>query len=428
MGGGAIVAHRLRSNRATFSPAEESSNMTSISRRHFMSLGAVAAAGGQSLLVDPLSVSAEPTPKAPPGRPFTYTGAGPGRGNPPPHTLKGDDLIRARLTPETWRLEIVGDGCKVETPRKLDDGTAIDFADLLELGKKHGVKFLKAMQCRSGNWPQSHGLWEGVPLREVLKLAGNIDGAMRVYANGFHNNEAKQLFQSSASLTQVLDNAPGELPVMVAYRHNGGPISLLRGGPVRMILPWGYGFKNIKWLQRIRLTNDTKPIDTYGGEPDAYLKTQVPRIEGPNSFKAGALATFNGVAVVGMPGLKRVEYWLRPDPGTTDKLADDDPAWQSADWRPGVVDPPPDDWRAHLPTGISSKELWGFDPQSGKPKDWPLRYTVATWTVTLKDVKPGSYELRVRSVDMNGYAQPQPRPQQPTGRNAIPMKLFKAIE
>jgi len=37
----------------------------------------------------------------------------------------------------------------------------------------------------------------------------------------------------------VTDNAPGDLPVMVAYQHNGGPISLLRGGPVRLILPWG---------------------------------------------------------------------------------------------------------------------------------------------------------------------------------------------
>jgi hypothetical protein len=26
------------------------------------------------------------------------------RGNPRPHTLKGDDLVRARLTPDTWRL------------------------------------------------------------------------------------------------------------------------------------------------------------------------------------------------------------------------------------------------------------------------------------------------------------------------------------
>ncbi len=398
--------------------------MTNISRRRFLSLS-VLAAGSQAVL-DPLANLAWAEPK-PPVRPMIYTGPGPGRGNPPPHKLQGEELIKARLTPETWRLEIVGDGgCKVEKPRTLADGTAIDMPTLLELGKKHGVKFLKAMQCRSGNYPQSHGLWEGVPLREVLRLAGKVDNVMRVYGNGFHNNDPKQLFQSSANYTQVADGVPGELPVMVAYQHNGGPISLLRGGPVRLILPWAYGFKNIKWLQRIRLTSDTKAIDTYGGEPDAYLKTQVPRIEGPGSFKVGVPATYSGVAVVGLPGLKRLEYWLRPAAAGTDgKLADDDPAWQKADWRSFEIDPPPDDWSAHLPKGISSKDLWGFDPQTGQPKDWPLRYTVASWTLTLNDLKPGDYELRVRTVDLNGHAQPEPRPQQPTGRNAIPCKIIK---
>ena len=95
------------------------------------------------------------------------------------------------------------------------------------------------------------------------KLAGRNNSVNRIYASGFHNNDADQLFQSSASFTQVTDNAPGELPAMVAYRHNGGPIPLLRGGPVRLILPWTYGFKNIKWLQQIRLTgNPTRLIPT----------------------------------------------------------------------------------------------------------------------------------------------------------------------
>lgn len=135
----------------------------------------------------------------------------------------------------------------------------------MELGKKHAVKFIKAMQCRSGCWPQDQALWEGVPLREVLKHAGTIENALRIYANGFHNNDPKQLFQSSATYTQVFETAPGELPVIVAYKHNGEPIPTTRGGPVRLIMPWAYGFKNIKWLQRIRLTNDTKYNDTYGG-------------------------------------------------------------------------------------------------------------------------------------------------------------------
>ena len=30
-----------------------------------------------------------------------------------------------------------------------------------------------------------------------------------------------------------------------------------------MIVPWGHGFKNVKWLQHIRLTNDYRAADTY---------------------------------------------------------------------------------------------------------------------------------------------------------------------
>lgn len=393
--------------------------MSRLTRRHFLSAGAVMA-GSRSLL-NSLAFGAEgeaePTP---PVRPLLYTGGGPARGTPSPHSLKGEKLVAARLTPESWRLEIVADGgTKVGKPRKLEDNTAIDMATLLELGKTHGVKFIKVMQCRSGNNPQDQALWEGVPLREILKLAGEIDNVMRVYASGFHNNDPKQLFESSANYTQVADNAPGELPVMVAYKHNGEPIPVNRGGPVRLIMPWGYGFKNIKWLQHLRLTNDTKPIDTYGGEPEAYLKTQVPYIEGPETFKVGVPVTYRGPAVVGLPGLKRVEYWLRPAPGP-DGQAVGGPLWQPCDLAPP-------DWSAEMPKGISPNELWGFDPQTGKPKEWPLRYTVAFWTLTLKDLKPGTYELRVRSVDQNGFVQPHPRPQS-TGATSVPSKTIKSMD
>src|SRR5690349_17386600 len=106
--------------------------MTFLSRRRFLSLSAAAA--GSPALLDPFALAAEPNPK-PPLQPLLYTGGGPARGNPSPHSLKGDDLVNARLTPESWRLEIVGDGCKIEKPRKLDNGTAIDYGTLLDLGK-----------------------------------------------------------------------------------------------------------------------------------------------------------------------------------------------------------------------------------------------------------------------------------------------------
>lgn len=350
------------------------------------------------------------------------------RGNPKPHSLKGDDLVKARLTPETWRLEIVGDeSSKVAKPRRLEDGTAVDLPTLLELGKTHGVKFLKAMQCLNIAQPLGQGLWEGVPLREVLKLVGKIQNVRRVYWWGFHNNDPKQVFQSSLSYSQIMDTPPGELPVFVAYRLNGKPLSLVRGGPVRMVVPWAHGFKSIKWLQKITLTNDFKANDTYAdanNDPESYLKTMAQIDEFPASVREGEAASVSGVAVVGWPGLRRVEYWLRPEAGNHGSLPPDDPAWQTAKWEPCQIDPPPTDWGGSLPGGVLPADVWGFDAATGRPREWPLRFSLARWSVTLKGLKAGAYEFRVRTVDLNGYAQPEPRLNQQTGRNAVQYKTL----
>jgi DMSO/TMAO reductase YedYZ molybdopterin-dependent catalytic subunit len=348
------------------------------------------------------------------------------RGNPKPFKLEGEALLKARLTPETWRLEIVSDGStQIEKPRKLEDGTAIDLATIQELGQQHGVKFLKAMQCLNIPQPLGQGLWAGVPLREVLKLAGKVNNIRRVYYWGFHNNDPKQLFQSSLAYNQVMETPPWDLGPFVAYRLNGQPISLLRGGPVRMVIPWAHGFKSIKWLQRITLTNDFKANDTYAeanNDPESYLKTMARIDDGPEVFNAGQPINLRGTAMVGWSGLKRVESWLRPDTGTHGKLNDDDPAWKTAQWKPCELDPPPEDWSAHLPQDIMPKDIWGFDAATGRPKQWPLRFSIATWNVTLKDITPGAYEFRVRSIDLNGFAQPEPRPYPKSGRNEIQVK------
>ena len=57
-----------------------------------------------------------------------------------------------------------------------------------------------------------------------------------------------------------------------------------------------------------------------------------------------------------------------------------------------------------------------------------MRYTVVNWTVTLKDLKPSAYELRVRTVDQNDFAQPQPPPHQGTGGNEVPCRIIKATD
>jgi DMSO/TMAO reductase YedYZ molybdopterin-dependent catalytic subunit len=353
------------------------------------------------------------------------------RGNPKPYTLKGDALVKARLTPDTWRLEIVSDGsARVEKPRKLEDGTALDLETLHHLGRRHGVKFLKAMQCLNIPQPLGQGLWEGVPLREVLKLAGKVGNVRRVYYWGFHNNDPKQLFQSSLGYNQVMETPPWDLAPFIAYRLNGEPLPLLRGGPVRLVVPWAHGFKSIKWLQRIVLTNDYKANDSYAdgnNDPDSYLKTAAYLDDGPEAFPGGRPVVITGTAMVGWSGLKRVEYWLRPDTGTHGRLADEDPAWRTAKWLPCTLTPAPGDWTALLPEGVRPHDVWGFDRRTGRPKEWPMRFSVAPWSVTLKDLAPGTYEFRARSVDLGGFAQPEPRPYPKSGRNEIQYRAITVM-
>ncbi|MEW6304096.1 MAG: molybdopterin-dependent oxidoreductase [Verrucomicrobiota bacterium] len=352
------------------------------------------------------------------------------RGNPRPHTLKGDALVQARLTSETWRLEITADPtvnsvvkgpANLSQPLTLADGTALDLPALLELGRKHEVNFIKAMQCLNIPTPLGQGLWSGVPLREVLRLCGSLRNVRRVYYWGFHNNDPKQLFQSSLSYTQAMETPPGELPAFLAYRLNGEPIPLIRGGPVRMIIPWAHGFKSIKWLQRMVVTNDYKANDTYAeqnNDPESHLKTAAYLDELPAKFPAGQPVPIGGLVIAGLSGLKRVEYLLSRENDKSDA---------PEQWTECRLEAPPADWASVLPPGVNPRQILGFNRETGQPATWPLRYSMISWSATLNGLAPGKYEVRARAVDLNDFAQPEPRPIQKAGKNALETRQFEVI-
>jgi DMSO/TMAO reductase YedYZ molybdopterin-dependent catalytic subunit len=411
-------------------PMPPSSRLT---RRDFVRTGSVLAATALNSAAPSLGRAATAPAAAPAPRPLLTPASkfrDVSRGKPVPHTLKGDALIAARLTPKTWRLEITADTtpnpavkepASLSQPLTLADGTALDLPALLKLGQQHGVKFLKAMQCLNIPTPLGQGLWEGVPLREVLRLCGPLRNVRRIYYWGFHNNDPKQLFQSSLSYSQAMETPPGELPAFLAYRLNGEPISLARGGPVRMIIPWAHGFKSIKWLQRIVVTNDYRANDTYAeqnNDPEAPLKTAAYLDELPAKIPAGQALQFGGLVLSGWSGLQRVEYAL----GRSNAGPDAPERWSEA-----RLEPAPADWRAVLPAGIAAREILGFDPKSGQPATWPLRYSMISWSSSVAGLAPGKYALRARAVDLNGFAQPEPRPIQKSGRNSLDVREFEVV-
>ena len=353
------------------------------------------------------------------------------RGNPKPFSLMGQARVDAGLTPESWRLNVtvdpfteegvVREAAEAEKEFSREAGNAITYQQLKDLGKEHGIKFIKAMQCLNIPQPLGQGLWEGVPLSVVLRQCGGMKNVRRVYFRGFHNNDPQQIFQSSVSYTQAMETPPGELPVFLAYKLNNEPISPLRGGPVRMIVPWAHGFKSIKWLQEIFLTNDYRINDTYAlnnNDPESYLKTSAYLDKGPSDFIEGEPILVTGQAINGYSGLSRVEYWVRELVQGAKRLDDNSPEIKSAPWQKcSLADQPV--WSDVLPVGTDVRSVLGFNSKTGEPNSWPLRYGMISFYTVLRDLKAGRYEIRARTVDQNGFAQPEPRNIQKSGKNAI---------
>jgi len=244
------------------------------------------------------------------------------------------------------------------------------------------------------------------------------------------NDDPKQIFQSSLSLTQAMETPPWELPAFLAYRLNGNPLPLERGGPVRMLVPWTHGFKSIKWLHRLVLTNDYRANDTYAeanNDPESHLKTAAYLESVPDRLRGDNPVVIRGTVICGLSGLKRVEYWLRRTTGTEPDHSENDPAWETAKWLRCRMDPPPSDWSHVFPSDVKVSEVWGFDSRTGKPRDWPLRYGMTGWTAYVGLLPRGKYEFRARAVDLNGFAQPEPRPNPQTGLNPVEVRRFEVI-
>ena len=347
------------------------------------------------------------------------------RGKPVPHSLPEEKLREVGLTRDTWRLEVVSDP---DNPAKLGDeltkadGTALDFQALLKLGEKHAVRFAKVMTCLNVGCPLGMGLWEGVPLREAVWLTKPRENLRRVFYYGYHNDDPKQMFRSSLPIGRVLEDPFDLPPVILCYKLNGQWLDAERGGPVRIVVPEAYGFKSIKWLTRVVLTNLAHANDTYAeqnNDVDSPLKTFAAVLAPPDKVQAGKPIAVSGYAQVGVSGLSKVEVSIEP----ADKpRPEGDPHFLTAPWVAAELLPVPTHWGA-LADGKIPPQTHGFD-DAGKPNTWPMRLTNAHWTAVLPGVPAGRYVFRCRTIDAQGHAQPMPRPFRKSGHAAIESVTF----
>jgi DMSO/TMAO reductase YedYZ molybdopterin-dependent catalytic subunit len=97
-------------------------------------------------------------------------------------------------------------------------------------------------------WSRFDNRWRGVPVREVLKLAGVRPEARLALVH------AEQGYTANVPLADLL--RPESL---FAFLHDGEPLTAEHGYPLRLIVPNLYAWKSVKWVRGLELLADDQP-------------------------------------------------------------------------------------------------------------------------------------------------------------------------
>jgi DMSO/TMAO reductase YedYZ molybdopterin-dependent catalytic subunit len=152
-------------------------------------------------------------------------------GDPP----KDDDFKRLQACAATdWRLAIGG---LVARPGSFSLGELRAFPSRSQITH---------LACEEG-WSYI-AKWTGVPLSHILNLAGVLPPARYVVYHSVQSDWWDSIDMADALHPQTL----------VAYGLNDGDLPVGNGGPLRMRVPRQLGYKNVKYITRLTLTDNLK--------------------------------------------------------------------------------------------------------------------------------------------------------------------------
>jgi sulfoxide reductase catalytic subunit YedY len=147
---------------------------------------------------------------------------------------------------EQWRLEVGG---LVRNPQ------ALSLPDVLALPRVSQVSRMKCVECWS-----AAAQWEGFHLRALLELANPQPEAEWLHihcADGYY--ESLNMVQLSAER------------VLFAHHMNGQRLPDLYGGPLRLMVPYLYGYKSAKAIVRLEFARE--PLQGYWPKVGLYDAT-----------------------------------------------------------------------------------------------------------------------------------------------------------
>ncbi len=137
-----------------------------------------------------------------------------------------------RFDPARWRLRIEG---LVERPQSLT------YAEVLALPQADQTS---DFHCVTG-WSVDDVRWRGVRFADLLAAARPLPAAR---ALAFVS--AERPYVDTLTMEQALAR-----DALLAHTMDGRPLTRPHGAPARVVMPRMYGYKGVKWLERIVVTD-----------------------------------------------------------------------------------------------------------------------------------------------------------------------------
>ncbi len=94
--------------------------------------------------------------------------------------------------------------------------------------------------CVTG-WSRFDNTWEGVRLRDVAEAVGLRHEVTHAVVNG------AGAYTANLDVETLLRD-----DVLLAWSHDGAPLTKEHGGPLRLVVPTRYAWKSVKWVQSIQ--------------------------------------------------------------------------------------------------------------------------------------------------------------------------------
>ena len=163
----------------------------------------------------------------------------PSRVPPGQHLTAGFPVLHVGQAPH-WRREDVALVVTGRVARRV----VLGFEELRALPVQ---ELVRDFHCVT-SWSRLDNRWTGVCVRDVLELAGPQPEASHAIVSGH------PAYSANLPLGRLrADDA------LLAWAHDGAPLSVEHGGPVRLVVPSLYGWKSVKWVTELRLLERDVP-------------------------------------------------------------------------------------------------------------------------------------------------------------------------